>query len=228
MCGVLGIYLQNVEEQDLALIETLFYESQVRGKHSVGASWIDDDGLIQTRKENTSVGEFFTKWDLFDTVTPDGGIYMIGHTRYSTSDLDYPQPLANDHLSIVHNGVITQEPQFQWMYQCETGNDSELVLRSLEEDSHPFIDFPESSMAVVSLDENRKMTAFRNHERPLWYSKHPRGIIFTSTKDIALRSGLKNPIKTKQLHNYVVENFHLKVYDCTIPFDINYVFDDLQ
>jgi glutamine phosphoribosylpyrophosphate amidotransferase len=228
MCAVIGVYLKNVEEEDLALIEMLFYESQIRGKHSTGMSYLRDDNTIATFKDNLPVGEFFSKYDLYDAVHGDGGVYLIGHTRYSTSDLRYPQPLSNGKVSIVHNGVVTQEPPEEWMYQCQTKNDSELILRSLEIDSHPFIDFPTASMAVVALNEQKQLTAFRNHERPLWYSMHPRGIIFTSTADIARRAGLSNPQKTDQLHNYVVENYKLKVYDCTIPFDINYVFEDLQ
>lgn len=226
MCGVLGIYLQNVEEEDLALIEGLFYESQIRGKHATGMSFLSGE-MITTFKENVSVGEFFTKYDLFDTINEDGNIYMIGHTRYSTSDLKYPQPLSTGSFSIVHNGVVTQEPKEQWIYPCNTGNDSELILRSLEVDSHPFIDFPESSMSVVSINREKQLTAFRNRERPLWYSFHTKGIIFTSTADIARRCGLK-PQKTQQLHNYVVEKSEMKVYDCTVPFDIKRVLEDLQ
>ena len=110
----------------------------------------------------------------------------------------------------------------------ETGNDSELILKSLENDSHPFIDFPDSSMAVCSLDYRKRLTCFRNHERPLWYSLTEKGVIFTSTQDIALRAGLDNPKKTKMLHNYIVEKGLLKEYDCREPFNIDYLFEDLQ
>lgn len=227
MCGVLGIYLQDVVEEDLAFIEGLFYESEIRGKHSTGMSFLSD-GHITTFKDNVNVSEFFTRYDLFDAINEDGSIYMIGHTRYSTSDLRFPQPISTGKFSIVHNGVVTQQPKERWLYKCDSGNDSELILRSLEIDSHPFIDFPESSMAVCALHNDKKISAFRNHERPLWYSMHPKGIIFTSTADIAKRSGLSNPIKTNQLHNYVVQGSEMKVYDCTVPFDIKNVLEDLQ
>jgi asparagine synthetase B (glutamine-hydrolysing) len=124
--------------------------------------------------------------------------------------------------------VISQEPRDEWMYETETGNDSELILKSLENDSHPFIDFPNSSMAVCSIDYTKKLTCFRNHERPLWYSTTEKGVIFTSTQDIANRAGLDNPVKTKMLHNYTVENGVIKEYNCVVPFNIDYLFEDLQ
>jgi len=228
MCGVLGIYLQNAQEEDLALVENLFYESQIRGKHSTGLSYITETGLVTVR-DRIPAEEFFQKFDLFDALHSNGNLYMIGHTRYSTSDLKYPQPLASENIAISHNGVISQEPKEDWFYKCETNNDSELVLRSLENDSHPFIDFPTASMAVCALDsKNNSLTAFRNHERPLWYSMHERGIIFTSTSDVARRAGLRDIHKTDQLHNYVVEKDQMKVYDCTVPFNIKNIFEDLQ
>lgn len=227
MCGVIGIYLKNVEEEDLAFIERLFYESEIRGKHATGLSFLIN-GQIKTFKQSAPVSEFFDNVDLYDCINEDGNVYMIGHTRYSTSDLKYPQPISTGRISVVHNGVITQEPKENWMYKCETSNDSELIVRSFEFDSHPFIDFPESSMAVCSLTTDKKITAFRNHERPLWFAMHPKGIVFTSTADIARRAGLEDPEKTQQLHNYVVQDSTLKIFDCTQPFDIRYVFEDLQ
>ena len=56
---------------------------------------------------------------------------MIGHCRYSTSDLQYNQPIYNDDYSIAHNGVVSQEMPERWKelygYDCKTKNDSELI-----------------------------------------------------------------------------------------------------
>lgn len=227
MCGVVGVWMRDVEWEDLALIEHVFYESQIRGKHATGFSYVLDS-KVKTIKEPMPVEDFFGAYNLSDCINEDGGLYLIGHTRYSTSDLKYNQPISNRKQSIVHNGVISQEPREQWLYMTETGNDSELILKSLENDSHPFIDFPDSSMAVCSLDYRKRLTCFRNHERPLWYSLTEKGVIFTSTQDIALRAGLDNPKKTKMLHNYIVEKGLLKEYDCREPFNIDYLFEDLQ
>ena len=107
MCGVLGIYLQDVQEEDLALIENLFYESQIRGKHSTGLSYITETGLV-TVKDRIPAEEFFQKFDLFDAVHSNGNLYMIGHTRYSTSDLKYPQPLASENISRTKSKLVVQ------------------------------------------------------------------------------------------------------------------------
>ncbi len=219
--------MQNVEWEDLALVEHVFYESQIRGKHATGFSYVLNS-KVRTIKEPIPVEDFFGIYNLSDFINEDGGLYIIGHTRYSTSDLKYNQPLSNKQISIAHNGVISQEPRDEWMYETETGNDSELILKSLENDSHPFIDFPNSSMAVCSIDYTKKLTCFRNHERPLWYSTTEKGVIFTSTQDIANRAGLDNPVKTKMLHNYTVENGVIKEYNCVVPFNIDYLFEDLQ
>ena len=227
MCGIIGIWMQNVEWEDLALVEHVFYESQIRGKHATGFSYVFNS-KVRTIKEPIPVEDFFGIYNLSDFINEDGGLYIIGHTRYSTSDLKYNQPLSNKQISIAHNGVISQEPRDEWMYETETGNDSELILKSLENDSHPFIDFPNSSMAVCSIDYTKKLTCFRNHERPLWYSTTEKGVIFTSTQDIANRAGLDNPVKTKMLHNYTVENGVIKEYNCVVPFNIDYLFEDLQ
>jgi glutamine phosphoribosylpyrophosphate amidotransferase len=227
MCGIIGIWMQNVEWEDLALVEHVFYESQIRGKHATGFSYVLNS-KVRTIKEPIPVEDFFGIYNLSDFINEDGGLYIIGHTRYSTSDLKYNQPLSNKQISIAHNGVISQEPRDEWMYETETGNDSELILKSLENDSHPFIDFPNSSMAVCSIDYTKKLTCFRNHERPLWYSTTEKGVIFTSTQDIANRAGLDNPVKTKMLHNYTVENGVIKEYNCVVPFNIDYLFEDLQ
>lgn len=190
MCGVIGAWFLRVEDEGIDAVRRVILESQIRGKHATGVSYIQD-GVIKTVKRPVPAEEFLEDFDLSDCINEDGGLYLIAHTRYSTSDIRYNQPISNGQLAIVHNGVISQESKDTWMYETETTNDSELVLKSFEINSHPLIDFPESSMAVCVLDAKEKtLRAFRNHERPLWYTTVVDGIIFTSTRDIALRSNL--------------------------------------
>ena len=133
---------------------------------------------------------------------------MIGHTRYSTSDLLYNQPISNDVLSVAHNGVISQEPPEDWesIYglKTKTRNDSELILQCIMRNKEPLTMFKNSSMAYCALMENKTLIAARNGERPLYLTNFKEGIIFTSTKDIAKRSGLEFPIKTEMNTKYII------------------------
>lgn len=201
MCGVLGIHLQKASLKELNLVQTVFEQSMIRGKHATGFSWVKD-GKVHTVKEGIPVNEFLNIYNLKDCVNEDGGLYMVGHIRYSTSDLRFNQPFSNKYMSVVHNGVISQEDPSEWVYDTETSNDSELILKSFEHESHPLKDFHPSSMAVCTLNADKTITGFRNEARPLWYTEIGNGIIFTSTKDIAKRSGLRSSQKCEMYRIY--------------------------
>jgi len=201
MCGVIGIELTDVNDQDISLIRKIFKQTMIRGKHATGISYRKHSEIL-TKKENIPADKFLEKINFERCIDEDGSICLLGHIRYSTSDLRYPQPFSSDKYSIVHNGVISQEDQSTWKYETETANDSELILQSLENNQNPLTDFVPSSMAVVMLDVDNGITGFRNESRPLWYTKLQRGIIFTSTKDIAIRSGLQNPQRCEMYVKY--------------------------
>jgi glutamine phosphoribosylpyrophosphate amidotransferase len=209
MCGVIGIGMQRA---DLDLIHRVFSQSMIRGKHATGISYVKG-GEIRTVKEGIPADRFLDKNNLQEFVHENGGIYMIGHIRYSTSDLAYHQPFANKEIAIAHNGVISQEDKSTWKYDCQTGNDSELILRSIEEKNHPLTDFVPSSQAVVAVNLKRQIHGWRNEARPLWYSPVEGGVVFTSTKDIALRSGLTSPTKCDMysLYRFNVDELEMNV-----------------
>ena len=204
MCGVIGIQLSNINDEDIKLIYNLFLQTMIRGKHATGISYIKDS-QIHTIKENISSDNFIKKIN-FKHCIENNSIQLIGHIRYSTSDLRYPQPFSSNKYSIVHNGVISQEDPATWKYKTDTANDSELILRSLEHQKDPLLDFIPSSMAVVILDLSKGVLGFRNESRPLWYTNLSKGIIFTSTKDIAIRSGLSNPKRCSMYTRYSINN----------------------
>lgn len=219
MCGVIGVSLRDASEKDLNIIENVFRQSMIRGKHATGVSYVKH-GKIHTDKAGVDVTEFLRTRNVADWVNEDGGLYLIGHIRYSTSDVRYNQPFDNGHLAIAHNGVISQEDPSTWEYECETANDSELILRALEHNAHPLWKYADRSMAVVTITSNKLLTGFRNHERPLWATSMPNGVIFTSTKDIALRSGLTSTAKCDMftLYTYLDDNWGIDRlhYDTTI------------
>ena len=185
MCGVIGMILLEPTKQDFEMVKRVFLESKIRGMHATGVSYIKQ-GKVVIEKLPVPADQFPFKFA--DYVNEDGNLYMIGHCRYSTSDLEYNQPIGNDEHAIVHNGVITQELPERWgelyNYHCETKNDSELVLHS----DSPLEEFPDMSMADCELTVDKKLLLYRNGKRPLYLSSIPNGCIITSTRDIATRA----------------------------------------
>ena len=181
MCGVIGVWLERSTVsrdslENIRLVENVFQQSMIRGKHATGVSYIKN-GEIHTIKEGIPCDQFLERYPISSMVNEDGGIYLIGHIRYSTSDLRYNQPFSNGNQSIVHNGVISQEDMSQWKYDTETANDSELILKSFEANRHPLNDFSPASMAVCSITKDKTLSAFRNEARPLWYSARSNGVV---------------------------------------------------
>jgi len=191
MCAIIGMIIQRPSLDDFETIRNVFLESRIRGMHATGISFVKD-GVVKTIKYPINAKEFVDRYlsDMDYYVNEDGNIYMVGHCRYSTSDLEYNQPIANSVHSIVHNGVITQELPENWLEifgkKTETKNDSEFVL--LSED--PLIEFPDSSMSVCELTNDKKLKVYRNGKRPLSLTIMDNGCIITSTVDIAKRSGI--------------------------------------
>ena len=205
MCGVISALIQNPTKRDFDAIRKVFLESKIRGMHATGMSVIYNN-KIMTFKEPVPANKFRHLDDLEEMVNGDGNLYLIGHCRYSTSDLLYNQPIANETHSIVHNGVITQELPENWSkifyYTCDTKNDSELVLHS----DNALGEYPDASMAVCELSIKKELTVFRNGKRPLYLTSLSNGVIITSTSDIAKRAGIKMPSVEVPMNTYLTFN----------------------
>lgn len=191
MCGVIGFKSDNVTDEDLVLVRKLFNETRVRGKHATGVSYIKDN-VLHTIKEPIPADKFISKFDPADWV--DGSsLTFIAHCRYSTSDLRYNQPIADEELSLVHNGVITQESPEEWesLYgiRTETKNDSELLFHTVKGGKEPRY-WKDASISTIWLTASGELMYYRNGKRPLWETKDNGRIILTSTKDIANRAGI--------------------------------------
>lgn len=227
MCGVIGVTIRDFKERDYDLVRNLFIQSMIRGKHATGVSYLKDNE-IHTFKESIPAKEFIEKQKIDSWVNEDGNLYCVGHVRYSTSDLRYNQPFSNENLSIVHNGVISQESPDTWFdsydIKTETANDSELILHAMDMGKNVFEYFHPSSMAVCALTVDKKIIAFRNEARPLYFYQDDRMTLFTSTKNIAQRAGVNNSVKTKQYRKYIVEDFKMSYIDTTTKTSIK----DLQ
>ena len=192
----------------------MFHESKIRGMHATGMSFLTEwSDKIETIIEPIPADQFVEKNlhddNLKDMVSDDGNLYLIGHCRYSTSDLEYNQPMCGDEKSIVHNGVITQELPENWKelygYDCMTKNDSELVLHS----NDPLLEFSHMSMGVVELHLDKKIRFYRNGKRPLYLSSIPNGCIITSTADIATRALVGGAPVDVLMNHYITFDRHL-------------------
>ena len=214
MCGVIGAILLEPTKQDFAMIRRVFHESKIRGMHATGISFLPKWSTgIETIKEPLPADQFVDKHlhddNLNDMVADDGNLYLIGHCRYSTSDLEFNQPMVGTGKSIVHNGVITQELPENWKdiygYDCVTKNDSELVLHS----NDPLQEFSHMSMGVVELYNDKKLRFYRNGKRPIYLSSIPNGCIITSTADIANRAEVGGQPVEVLMNHYITMDRHL-------------------
>lgn len=194
MCGVIGAVIHNPTNSDLELVKRVFLESSIRGLHATGLSIVQNNRIrtfIKPKPARSFVDDIMA--DMHKLLNEDGSLYLIGHCRYSTSDLDFNQPICNKTISIVHNGVITQELSENWQklygYPTITKNDSELLLHTIEANREPFEVWPNSSIAAIELHADKKMVYYRNGKRPIYQSAvSDRGIIITSTANIMERA----------------------------------------
>lgn len=207
MCAVIGALIRSPSSKDFESLKNVFHESKIRGMHATGLAYIKN-GDVHIIKKAVPADEF--PFDFPSYVNEDGNLYLIGHCRYSTSDLEYNQPIGNDGHAIVHNGVITQELPENWQklygYETVTKNDSELVQHS----NDPLVEFSHMSMAVCEIASSTKeLTVYRNGKRPLYLTTLANGSIITSTADIPKRAGLFLPTMEIPMDTYVVFDANL-------------------
>ena len=202
MCSVIGAIIKEPRAEDFLMLHRVFLESKIRGMHATGISYVKH-GKIITEKRPVPADEFPFNFPSY--VNEDGSLYLIGHCRYSTSDLEFNQPIANENLSVVHNGVITQELPEKWKelygYDCETKNDTELILHTAEDCISPLVRWKDSSLAVVELHVDKVIRFYRNGKRPLYLTNISNGCIITSTADVPKRAEVPGfPINTLMNH----------------------------
>jgi len=202
MCSVIGTIIKEPRAEDFLMLHRVFLESKIRGMHATGISYVKH-GKIITEKRPVPADEFPFNFPSY--VNEDGSLYLIGHCRYSTSDLEFNQPIANENLSVVHNGVITQELPEKWKelygYDCETKNDTELILHTAEDCISPLVRWKDSSLAVVELHVDKVIRFYRNGKRPLYLTNISNGCIITSTADVSKRAEVPGfPINTLMNH----------------------------
>lgn len=186
MCAIIGVSLLNPSSADFDLVRNVFIESKIRGMHATGMTVLHKKQL-KTFIETVPADKFS---ELDNLEKYSGELKLIGHCRYSTSDLEYNQPLYNEDVSIVHNGVISQELPERWneLYEIntKTKNDSELLLHTV--DDNPLVLWADSSIAAIELRRSGVIRYYRNGKRPLYKTELENGFILTSTADIMQRA----------------------------------------
>lgn len=188
MCGIIAVKGKITHKE----LKSLLNEAQIRGKHATGvARWNFKTNKIEAIVDSIASKQFAQKYSKELEIWCNDYLVLIGHTRYSTSDLRYNQPIFDESLALAHNGVVSQESPEKWAYKCQTANDSELLFRYIKE--HSNLDnieqkFKDLSYATVWI-ENGQLNAKRNGLRPLWKYCSSDVEIYASTKDILERTG---------------------------------------
>lgn len=194
MCGIIGFISDRVTENQMYCLRTVMTESRIRGMHASGVMC-----YINNKKKSMVIPEpidiLVKKLDWASILGCK--VSLIAHARYSTSDIQYNQPIIDKGtgIAIVHNGVVSQSPPEQWEqqfgYKTQTKNDSELLLRCIIDGKDPLKVFPESSIAALVLNKDHSIRVVRNGLRPLWTGKVEDAVVYASTFDILSRAGVE-------------------------------------
>ena len=198
MCGVIGI--NSIDYIDPNIIKRLLEQTRIRGLHATGVSFIYNGRIFSEIVPAPS-----TDFRVLDFKIKS----FIAHCRYSTSDLQYNQPIFTEDFSIVHNGVIDQSDPSGWAKKYNmnfrTRNDSEIILNSWVKNKHPLLLDGSMASIILSLKE-KSINFFRNEQRPLYYTQNNTTTIIASTYDILKRSGFENITKTLPCVDYKLKD----------------------
>lgn len=193
VCGVVGVFLRDPKPSQWETVRQLVLESQARGKHATGISWVKG-GRVHTISQPLPASSFLSTHllDMGDYIEGNC-LSLIAHCRYSTSDLQYNQPIQKQDVSVSHNGVISQAFPEKWEAlfggSYTTKNDTEILVNAVARKREALEEFPTASVAAIELEVGG-LRAYRNGKRPLHLTSVDNGWFIYSTADIARRCGL--------------------------------------
>lgn len=164
MCGIVGYkFITEPTPAAVPFIEALLVQSQMRGRHATGIAFpsVTEDGdydQLVVRKEPIAAEEFL-KTEEWNNIVVDPPPAAILHTRYDTSgdwqDNENNQPLVLGDIALVHNGLISmaEKADFEQQYgvQCNTANDSEILLQNLTRTLEQFEDVEVAVHTAINL-----------------------------------------------------------------------------
>jgi len=195
MCGILGIFFKEKDEESINFSKLLMKELLIRGTHAFGICFKD----IEFHRY--VYNKFFSDI-LIEPFLRSSSNGFIFHNRYSTSgdylNLDNNQPIVVKGVgALAMNGVISQatKAEYEQKYdvKCTSENDTEIFLRKLERGiSIPhFVDQnPDCSFAGVYIkDGDNTIYGYRNNKRPLYKGTYKNCSYIVSTLDTIRRAG---------------------------------------
>lgn len=198
MCGIIGIIAdRKLNDNEINNINKLILESSIRGRHATGLAYYDfNDGDIVSYVKNADSNSFCNEY--FDSIRANISklerIRLIAHTRYSTSNIDYNQPIVYDDYATVLNGVITQEPYDKWIniFNIDTNgdkNDASILNRWIRNNSALYnILEHKCSAATINILPDGNVLYFRTHDRPMKTSSIDGVTYIASTHEILRRA----------------------------------------
>jgi len=177
---------------DKDIVYKILKNSRIRGLHSFGFSYIDENLKTNKYLDFKNFSE-----ELLD-IKPEK---FIAHFRYSTSGdwkmLENNQPISFSNISLVFNGVIDMrtknEMEEAYKIKMQSENDGELaILKYLSgiENLKDFINNSGRTFAGAFLTNENKIFAIRNKLRPMAISIQEKATYLSSTTDILKRSSI--------------------------------------
>jgi glucosamine--fructose-6-phosphate aminotransferase (isomerizing) len=218
MCGIFGLVVgsqSRVSQSEYnRLLETLFLESESRGKEAAGVAFCVDQEILVVRKAvpasellrnpdyTTSRDKALARLD----GAPHGKVATIGHARLVTNGLQgidaNNQPVVKGNVVCVHNGIIVnesllwaQEPDLQRQSEVDTEVVAALVDRALaqghglEESIRSVFGrtVGEASLAFVFSDRDEMALATNTGSLFVVRVKAKQALLFCSERAIAQR-----------------------------------------
>lgn len=196
MCSIIGWNGPFDEET----IKKICFNSRIRGLHAFGYSFYKNKKITTLK---------FLNYDEFiSSLIKTQPKTFIAHFRYSTSG-DYKnelnnQPIEKKGVSMVFNGVLDMrtktEMEDKYKLSLDTENDGELALIKFLSGENNVKDLIKGrSFAGAFLDKDGKIKVLRNTKRPAYIGKIGKASVLSSTKDILLRSGVKEIDQVKKM-----------------------------
>lgn len=173
------------------LVEKICFNSRIRGLHSFGYSYSDEDSIITLK--------YFDYDKFVNSLHGNKPEKFIAHFRYSTSgdyqNQDNNQPINIGAMSMVFNGVLDMgtKQEMEQKYNCSmiTENDGELAILEKQKGDEFLKQFIRQKTFAGAFLDLKKIQIIRNENRPCYLGTYEDVKIVASTKDILQRSGVE-------------------------------------
>jgi len=208
MCGIAGYFCYGSKRPNKKILSNLIEETQSRGRHATGVSFIED-GVLRVIKSPQSGSDFVNTNEDWKNLSEESiPKFMIMHCRYKTkgeaSNNMNNHPIFRDGLALVHNGSIANDDDLyeEFGFKRDAQVDTEAILAVLEdkrsegwEAMTDQISELRGSFAVAAIDITKPDTmCFFRHNNPIEFGLDEENEIlyFASTTSILNKSIVEN------------------------------------